>query len=126
MQMQKPPPKSGVARIAAAFFNSMNGLKSCYRNEEAFKQESILFLVLLAVIVILPAAPVIKLILLGVNTFVLIVELLNSAIEAVVDKASPEYNTLAGQAKDMGSAAVLLSLILAAIVWAWALYTIFF
>ncbi len=124
--MKKPPPKSGVNRIVDAFFNSMNGLKSCYRNEEAFRQEAILFVVLLAVIVMLPAPAVIKLMLLAVNTVVLIVELLNSAIEAVVDKASPEYNTLAGQAKDMGSAAVLFSLILAAVVWAWALYTIFF
>ncbi|MGA7278852.1 MAG: diacylglycerol kinase, partial [Desulfocapsaceae bacterium] len=82
--MKKPPPKSGVNRIVDAFFNSMNGLKSCYRNEEAFRQEAILFVVLLAVIVMLPAPAVIKLMLLGVNTVVLIVELLNSAIEAVV------------------------------------------
>jgi diacylglycerol kinase (ATP) len=123
--MQKPPSKRGLARIWAAFFNSISGLKSCYRSEEAFKQEAILFVILLAVIAVLPAAPVIKLMLIGVNSFVLIVELLNSAIEAVVDKASPEYDTLAGQAKDMGSAAVLLSLLLAAMVWAWALYTVF-
>lgn len=124
--MEKPPAKKGTARIVAALVYSINGLKSCYKNEEAFRQESTLFIVLLAVIVLLPAAPVIKLILFGVNTIVLIVELLNSAIEAVVDKASPEYHRLAERAKDMGSAAVMLSLTLAATAWAWALYTIFF
>lgn len=124
--MEKPKSKKGLARLLSALGYSLQGLVACYRNEEAFRQEALVFVVLLAVIVLIPVTGIVKLLLLTVNSLVLIVELLNSAVEAVVDKVSPEYDELAGRAKDMGSAAVLLSLIAAAAVWVYALYQAFF
>ncbi len=123
--MEKQQSKKGAARLISAFHYSMQGLGACFRNEEAFRQEVVLFFLLLPAIVLMPAAPLLKLLLFGVNCLVLIVELLNSAIETIVDKVSPDYDELAGRAKDLGSAAVLLSLIAAAAFWAYALYAIF-
>lgn len=124
--MEKPKSKKGVARLISAFFYSIQGLRSCFKNEEAFRLEAILFLVLLVVLLLMPVSPLLKLLLFLANCLVLIVEMLNSAIEAVVDKASPEFNELAGRAKDMGSAAVLISLVTAGAMWAYALYQIVF
>lgn len=120
--MEKPAPAKGLSRVWRALGYSLDGLRACYRNEEAFRQEIILFTLLLPVLIILPVSLQFKLILLLCNSLVLIVELLNSAIEAIVDKVSPEFNQLAKRAKDMGSAAVLLSLVLAACAWSAALY----
>ncbi|MGI9537818.1 MAG: diacylglycerol kinase [Desulfocapsaceae bacterium] len=120
--MEKPEAKTGLARLFGALRYSTQGIIACFRSEEAFRQEAVLFIVLLPVIVLIPVSGVVKLGLFTVNCLVLIVELLNSAVEAVVDKVSPEYDELAGRAKDMGSAAVLLSLIVAATVWGYALY----
>lgn len=124
--MEKPKSKKGLARLVSALGYSLQGLAACYRNEEAFRQEAVVFIVLLVVIVLIPLSGFVKLLLFTVNSLVLIVELLNSAVEAVVDKVSPEYDELAGRAKDMGSAAVLLSLIAAAAVWVYALYQALF
>ncbi len=124
--MEKPKSKKGVARLVRALRYSLQGIAACYRNEEAFRQEAIVFAVLLVVILLIPVSGIIKLLLFSVNSLVLIVELLNSAVEAIVDRVSPEYDELAGRAKDMGSAAVLLSLIAAAAVWVYALYLVIF
>ena len=121
--MEKPTAKKGL--VSALRF-SLQGLVACYRNEEAFRQEAMVFGVLLVVIILMPVSGMIKLLLFSLNSLVLIVELLNSAVEAIVDRVSPEYDELAGRAKDMGSAAVLLSLIAAAAVWVYALYRVFF
>lgn len=121
--MEKPVPVHGVLRLVRALGYSLAGLKSCYRKEAAFRQEIILFVLLLPVLLLLPVSLVFKLMLLGANFLVLITELLNSAIEAVVNKVSPEFSELAGQAKDMASAAVLLTLILATLAWSAAIYT---
>lgn len=123
--MDKPAPKKGLARLINAFRNSIEGVRSCYRGEEAFRQEAILFILLAPVIVLLPVTPMLKLLLFTANCLVLIVELLNSAVETIVDKVSPDYDKLAGRAKDMGSAAVLFSLIVVAVCWCYALYTVF-
>ena len=123
--MDKPASKKGLARLLGAFHNSLKGIGSCYRKEEAFRQETIVFFLLLPVILLLPVTPTLKLLLFAVNSLVLIVELLNSAVEAVVDKVSPGYDELAGRAKDMGSAAVLISLIIGAAFWGYALYSVF-
>ncbi len=123
--MEKPTSKKGVARLVSALRYSLQGIAACYRNEEAFRQETLVFVVLLAVIILMPVSGIVKLLLFCANSLVLIVELLNSAVEAVVDRVSPEYDELAGRAKDMGSAAVLLSLIAAAAVWVYALYQAF-
>ena len=111
------PGRKGLARIIAAAGYSLNGLKTCFVNEAAFRQEAVLFALLLPILFLLPVSGVMKIVLLLANTLVLIVELLNSAIEAIVDKASPEFNDLAKRAKDMASAAVLLSLLVAGSAW---------
>ena len=110
--------KGGVKRIFAAFFYSIDGLKEACRNEHAFRQELLLVVPAIIVALLLPVAPLQKLALIGVLLLVLIVELINSAIEAVVDRISFERHPLSKNAKDFGSAAVLLAFILASVTWA--------
>ena len=94
------------------------------KNEVAFRQEVGVFVVLLIVLFFLPISILFKCILLLANTIVLIVELINSAIESIVDIASPDYHVLAKHAKDLGSAAVLISLILTIVLWGIAAFLI--
>lgn len=96
----------------------MSGIKSAFKNEAAFREEAILACILLPVSLFLHVSAVEHLILLGSVFLVLIVELFNSCIEAVVDDVSLEYRPLAKQAKDMGSAAVFFSLVNCGICWA--------
>ena len=120
----RPSRKTGFARLWAAFLYSLNGLRFAVKNEEAFRQELAFFVLLLIVLFFLPISIHFKGILLAANTIVLLVELINSAIEAIVDMVSPEYNESAKQAKDLGSAAVLISLALAILLWGLAIYSI--
>lgn len=113
--------KRGLARIVAALFYSVDGLRSSLLYEAAFRQEVVLFLLLLPALYFISIPFWFKCLLFTVNSLVLIVELLNSAIESVVDLASPNYHILAKRAKDMGSGAVLLSLLLAGVLWIYAL-----
>lgn len=119
---RKPLPKRGYARIWAAFFYSLYGLRSAFSTEAAFRQELGLFFILLIVLFFLPISTPFKGVLFFANTLVLIVELLNSAIESAVDLSSPEYHVLAKRAKDLGSAAVLVSLALAIVLWITAVF----
>ncbi|GBC60808.1 diacylglycerol kinase [Desulfonema ishimotonii] len=121
-----PPGRSGLGRIRNALFYSLDGLRHGIRNEPAIRQEALLSCILIPGALLLPFPAIYKLILIITNTGVLITELLNSAIESVVDKVCPEYDPLAKQAKDMGSAAVLLSLILLTLSWLFALHSLFF
>ena len=123
---EKPAAKTGFARIWAAFYYSLYGLWFAVRNESAFRQELCLFVILLVILFFLPLSITFKCILFFANSIVLIVELLNSAIESVVDLSSPEYNVLAKRAKDLGSAAVFVSLILALVLWLVALFHIIY
>lgn len=118
--------KSGLKRILSALGYSIAGFKSAWRMEHAFRQE--LFVVVIAIIAafLLPVVAWQKLLLIGVFVLVLIVELINSAIEAVVDRVSLERNPLSKNAKDFGSAAVLLTLLLAAATWLVILWPVFF
>ncbi len=109
--------KSGVKRIFGAFFYSIEGFKAAWRNEHAFRQELLLLVAASIVALLLPVSALEKLMLIGVFVLVLIVELINSAIEAVVDRVSLERNPLSKNAKDLGSAAVFLTLSLAAATW---------
>ena len=111
------PGKTGIARILAATKYSSQGLASAWKNEAAFRQEAILVILLLPVAIWLGQTALERAVLIGTLLFVPIVELLNSAIEASVDRHGPEHHELSGRAKDMGSAAVLLSLLLVAVVW---------
>lgn len=115
--------KRGIARILAAFIYSLEGFKAAFKHEEAFRQEMMLFLFLLPLLFFLDVPFALKLALLSANFLVLIVELLNSAVEAVVDLVSPDYNHLAKRAKDMGSGAVFISLLLASMLWGYAIIT---
>jgi diacylglycerol kinase (ATP) len=118
--------KSGLKRILSALGYSIAGFKSAWRMEHAFRQE--LFVVIIATIAafLLPVVAWQKLLLIGVFVLVLVVELINSAIEAVVDRVSLERNPLSKNAKDFGSAAVLLTLLLAAATWLVILWPVFF
>ncbi len=107
----------GIGRIVRAFGWSMSGLKAAFRKEAAFRQELLLCAVLAPLAFYFGKTGVEIGLLLGSLMLVLIVEVLNSAVEAAVDRISKENHELAGQAKDMGSAAVFLSLLNVAVVW---------
>lgn len=121
----KPQPKTGLSRIRHAFFYSCDGLKFAIKNVTAFQQEVFLYIISAVVLYFLPLPLMHKGILLFANTTVLIAELFNSAIEAVVDLASPDYHILAKRAKDLGSAAVLIALFISTSLWAAAIWIIF-
>ncbi len=121
--VDKPERKTGIARLRAAFSYSLDGLGYAFRNEEAFRQETVLYLLLLVALYFLPLPITFKAVLFFANTLCLIVELVNTAIEAVVDLASAEYHDLAKRAKDVGSAAVLIVLIMTVVLWGVALWS---
>jgi diacylglycerol kinase (ATP) len=120
------PGKTGLARIIDAAGYSMKGLRFAWKNEAAFRQECLLALVLLPLSLWIGENSVQILLMIGSCLIVLIVELLNTGIEAVVDRISDEYHALAGSAKDLGSAAVLISLLQVAIVWGLVIQERFF
>lgn len=118
--------KSGLKRIFSAFFYSLDGLKSAWKYEHAFRQEVGLFLLGTVIALLLPFSALEKLLLIGMLLLILIVELINSAVEAVVDRVSLDYHPLSKNAKDIGSAAVLLTCLLTAAAWATVIYSRFF
>lgn len=109
--------KTGLRRLINAFGYSINGLRAAYRLEDAFRQEIALAAVLTPAALLLPVAATGRALLLASVILVLIVELLNSAIEAAVDRISLDNHELAKLAKDIGSAAVMLSLACMTMVW---------
>jgi diacylglycerol kinase (ATP) len=109
--------KRGLRRILDAARYSAAGLAVAWRGEEAFRQEVLLGLVLAPLALWLGQSGMERLLLIASWLLVLIVEILNTAVEATVDRIGDEHHPLSGQAKDLGSAAVFLSLILAALVW---------
>ena len=114
--------KRGLRRVWNAFRYSMDGLRSAYRSEEAFRQEVWLAVILVPLSFFMPVSGVERAVMIASVLIVLIVELINSGIEAVVDRISPEKHPLSKQAKDVGSAAVLLALINVAAVWGLILF----
>lgn len=117
---QHSPYKStgGLLRIARAFGYSLQGLGAAWRQEAAFRQETALAAILIPLGLWLGDTATERLLLAGAPVLVLVVELLNSAIEALADAISTDHHLLLGRAKDIGSAAVLLTLLLAAAAWA--------
>lgn len=111
------PGRKGLARLGYACGYSWLGLKSAWRCEAAFRQELVLALVLVPLAIWLGQDGIERALLAGSIVLVLVVELLNSAVEAVADRFGAEQHELCGRAKDMGSAAVLISLLLAALIW---------
>lgn len=116
---------AGLARIRRALFHSFAGLTSAFRNESAFRQELALAAVLVLIAAALPATLVQTALLVNSVLLVLVAELLNSAVEATVDRISLDDHALAKQAKDIGSAAVFVSLLGCAMTWGLVLYDIF-
>ncbi len=114
--------KQGLPRLINALGYSKDGLSAAWKNEAAFREEVMLAAIALPLAFYLGRTGIERALLAGSIIFILIVEILNSAVEAVVDKASPEKHELAKRAKDMGSAAVLLSLLNAAVIWACVLW----
>lgn len=117
--------KRGIARLLAACRNTWDGLSWAWRSEAAFRQEVVVIAIATVVALLLPVSSFQKLVLVGVLVLVLIVEIVNSAIEAIVDRISLERHPLSKVAKDMGSAAVALTLLLALATWLVVLYNRF-
>jgi diacylglycerol kinase (ATP) len=109
--------KTGLKRVWSAFFYSIDGLRAAFRHEDAFRQEVFLAVLLMPAALFMPAAGTGKALMIASVLLVLIVELLNSAVEAAVDRISLENHALAKRAKDIGSAAVMLALINVPVVW---------
>jgi len=109
--------RRGPRQIYAAFRWSMQGLRACFRHEASFRLEVLLAVVVVPLGLWLGNGPIEKILLITFPVLVLSAELLNSAIEAVVDKVSPEFHELAGRAKDMGSAAVFLLMVMVVVTW---------
>lgn len=110
--------KSGARRIYAAVLYSMQGFRAAWKSEHAFRQELLLAVPAAVVALLLPLPALHKLALIAVLLLILIVELINSAIEAAIDRISFERHPLSKNAKDFGSAAVFLACLLAALTWA--------
>ncbi|AEX23900.1 MULTISPECIES: diacylglycerol kinase [Vibrio] len=112
------PGKTGIRRVMDATGYSLQGLKAAWINEAAFRQELLLSVILSISAFFLPVTTLERVLMIGSLFLVLIVELINSAVEAVVDRVSDEWHVLSGRAKDIGSAAVFVALLLVLFVWA--------
>ncbi len=109
--------KTGIVRLVNAFRYSCDGLRAAYRHEDAFRQEVLMATILLPLAFWLEPRMLERALMIACVLLVMIVELLNSAVEATVDRVSLDDHSLAKRAKDIGSAAVLISLLNLAVVW---------
>jgi diacylglycerol kinase (ATP) len=109
--------KTGIRRLINAFNYSRSGLKEAFRNEDAFRQEVLLAVVLIPLTLLIEREMFGRALMIGCVLLLLVIELINSAIEATVDRISLEDHRLAKRAKDIGSAAVLIGLVNLAVVW---------
>ena len=115
--------KTGLKRLLNAFGYSLAGFRAAYKHEDAFRQEIHLAIILIPLALWLPASHIGKALMIGSVLLVIIIELLNSAVEATVDRISLENHDLAKRAKDIGSAAVFVSLLNVLITWILVLTT---
>lgn len=116
----------GFTRVIKAAGYSLKGLKAAWINEAAFRQESVAALLAVIIACWLDISYIDRLLLISSVVLVAIVELINSAIEAVVDRVGSEYHELSGRAKDIGSAAVFITIGLALVIWATVLWQRYF
>lgn len=119
-----PHKASGVRRLMNALSYSLSGLLLAWQDEAAFRQEVILAMVLVPVALMVPVDVTQRVLLVASVMLVLVVEMINSAIEATVDRVSLDIHPLAKRAKDMGSAAVLLALMNAILIWVMILWSL--
>ena len=117
--------KTGLTRLINAFFNSMAGLEDAFRHESAFRQEILLAAVTIPTACLVPVTPAERAMLIASVVLVMIVELLNTGVEVAIDRISFDHHKLSKRAKDIGSAAVFVSLVLAGAVWAVILAPLF-
>lgn len=108
---------TGLTRIIKAAGYSWKGVRAAWLNEAAFRQESVAVILAIIIACWLDVDAITRVLLIGSVVLVMIVEILNSAIEAVVDRIGTDFHELSGRAKDMGSAAVLISILLALATW---------
>lgn len=111
------PGATGLTRILHATKYSMQGLKAAWKNEAAFRQEAILMAIMSFITFLLPVTLLEQVVMIGTLFIVVIAELMNSAIEAIVDRVGSERHELSGRAKDIGSAAVFVALMLVVVTW---------
>jgi diacylglycerol kinase (ATP) len=109
--------KTGIRRLINAFYYSLAGFRAAWKNEEAFRQEIIIGIFIIPVGLWLGKTGTQRALLIGIYFLIPLVELINSAIEATVDRVGKERHELSGRAKDLGSASVLVSICIAMIVW---------
>lgn len=112
-----PPKRKGISRLIAAAGYSFAGLRAAFASEEAFRMEVVVLVLFSPVAFFLGETGVERALLIGVLILLMIIELLNTAVEAVVDRIGSDYHELSRQAKDIGSAAVFLGMVLVALVW---------
>ena len=120
-----PAHRKGLDRLWHAFLYSLSGLKYAFKDEIAFRQELLLFGILTAIVFFLPISSLYKIFLIVCNAALLVVELINSAIEAIIDHISPYYSETGKKAKDMGSSAVFITLLSVILVWIFTLLNVF-
>jgi diacylglycerol kinase (ATP) len=117
MSSSNRSPTDPIERLLRATHNSLNGLRFVFRSEAAFRQELAVFVPAMPLALVVAEDAWKRLALIGVLVLVLMVELINTAIEKLADRVNPDIDPQIGRVKDMGSAAVLLSLIIAGAVW---------
>ena len=116
---------TGLTRIIKAAGYSWKGIRAAWNNEAAFRQEAVAVILAIIIAAFLNVDAITRVLLIGSVTLVMIVEIINSAIEAVVDRIGSEFHELSGRAKDMGSAAVLIAILLALFTWISLLWSYF-
>ncbi|AQP36212.1 diacylglycerol kinase [Vibrio anguillarum] len=120
------PGRTGIKRLFYATGYSIQGLKAAWLNEAAIRQETVTSILLITITFFLPVTKIEQIMMIGCLVLVVIVELMNSAVEAVVDRVGSEWHELSGRAKDIGSAAVLIALIFSAFTWMFILWPYYF
>ncbi|MCO6524532.1 MAG: diacylglycerol kinase [Candidatus Schmidhempelia sp.] len=108
---------TGLTRIIKATKYSFQGIKAAFKHEAAFKQETYLLIATLLLVTLIEFSLYERILLVISIIFVMVIELINSAIEAIVDRIGKEHHELSGRAKDLGSAAVFLSIIITSLLW---------
>lgn len=120
------PGNTGLTRVIKAAGYSAKGLKAAFKHEAAIRQELAMLVLAIALVCVFDLSVVERILMLGVVVLVFIVELINSAIEAVVDRIGVEHHELSGRAKDIGSAAVMVALFFAGFTWLYILISHYF
>ena len=120
--MQERPKSAGVRRLLHAFLNSWKGLKGAFKAERAFQQEVALAVILIPAAIVLGHTNIERALMVATVLLLLLTELVNTAIEAIVDRIGPQRHELSGLAKDVGSSAVLLSFLILCVVWGFVLF----